>query len=296
MAPDRQSSVEHPYKLLTGCLTLRPDNLGVVFSVNALVDDHHVGGDSYSPTICEVLPCYISHPFGCGSKLSHQGTADFGPCCHLPGFHFGYLFLTHVDMGSMVTAPLSLARRSSAVASRSEGPSDLKSANGNITHRAKRARTQKHMPSSHPNPPHPNPPQPTPTPTIPTHSIHPTTHPLRAHSLTHSFTCRAVQSLHQSACLILAHCLHSQKLMAYVMDMCHFWTHMVVMFMLQRAMKVAANLEASYLRQMEREEHVCATQMRGFVAEKSTVQKVKPSAGFGGLRCSKVSQFGSRSP
>ncbi|CAJ1430208.1 unnamed protein product, partial [Effrenium voratum] len=26
---------------------------------------------------------------GRGSKLSHQGTAGFGPCCHLPGFLFG---------------------------------------------------------------------------------------------------------------------------------------------------------------------------------------------------------------
>ena len=33
--------------------------------------------------------------YGCGSTLNHQGTADFSPCFHLPGFHFGYLFLTH---------------------------------------------------------------------------------------------------------------------------------------------------------------------------------------------------------
>ena len=29
--------------------------------------------------------------YGHGSKLSHQGTAGFGPCFCLPGFHFGYL-------------------------------------------------------------------------------------------------------------------------------------------------------------------------------------------------------------
>ena len=34
-------------------------------------------------------------PFGYGSKLNHQGTAGLSPCFHLPGFHFGYLFLTH---------------------------------------------------------------------------------------------------------------------------------------------------------------------------------------------------------
>ena len=30
----------------------------------------------------------------CGSKLNHQGTTGFSPWFHLPGFHFGYLFLT----------------------------------------------------------------------------------------------------------------------------------------------------------------------------------------------------------
>ena len=33
--------------------------------------------------------------YGCGSILSHQGTAYFSPCVHLPGFHFGDLILTH---------------------------------------------------------------------------------------------------------------------------------------------------------------------------------------------------------
>ena len=32
---------------------------------------------------------------GCGSKLNHHGTTIFSLCVHLPGFHFGYLFLTH---------------------------------------------------------------------------------------------------------------------------------------------------------------------------------------------------------
>ena len=27
---------------------------------------------------------------GCGSKLNRRGYAGFGPCFHLPGFHFGY--------------------------------------------------------------------------------------------------------------------------------------------------------------------------------------------------------------
>ena len=35
---------------------------------------------------------------GCGSKLNHQRPAGFSPCLHLPGFRFGYLFLTHTHM------------------------------------------------------------------------------------------------------------------------------------------------------------------------------------------------------
>ena len=33
--------------------------------------------------------------FGCGSKLNRRGYAGFGPCFHLPGFHFGTGFLSH---------------------------------------------------------------------------------------------------------------------------------------------------------------------------------------------------------
>ena len=32
---------------------------------------------------------------GCGSKLTRRGYAGFGPCFHLPGFHFGTGFLSH---------------------------------------------------------------------------------------------------------------------------------------------------------------------------------------------------------
>ena len=31
-------------------------------------------------------------------KTKPQGIAGFGPCCHLPGFHFGCIFLTHSHM------------------------------------------------------------------------------------------------------------------------------------------------------------------------------------------------------
>ena len=36
---------------------------------------------------------------GYESKLNHQGTAGFSLCFDLPGFYFGYLFLTHTHMG-----------------------------------------------------------------------------------------------------------------------------------------------------------------------------------------------------
>ena len=31
-------------------------------------------------------------PYGCGSKLDHQGTTGVSPWFYLPGFHFGYPF------------------------------------------------------------------------------------------------------------------------------------------------------------------------------------------------------------
>ena len=41
-----------------------------------------------------------SPPVGYGSKLNHQGTVGFCLCFHLPGFYFGYLFLTQTLFGS----------------------------------------------------------------------------------------------------------------------------------------------------------------------------------------------------
>ena len=38
-----------------------------------------------------------------GSKLDHQGTAGFGPCFHLQGFHFGYICLTHSHIEKQIT-------------------------------------------------------------------------------------------------------------------------------------------------------------------------------------------------
>ena len=35
---------------------------------------------------------------GCGSKLNRRGYAGFGPCFHLPGFHFGTGFLSHSQL------------------------------------------------------------------------------------------------------------------------------------------------------------------------------------------------------
>ena len=42
----------------------------------------------------------VAPSHGCGSKLSQEGTAGFSLWFHLPGFHFGYLFLTHSHMAS----------------------------------------------------------------------------------------------------------------------------------------------------------------------------------------------------
>ena len=42
------------------------------------------------------LSSQLTAAHGCGSKLNHQGTPGFNPGFHLPGFHFGYPFLTHI--------------------------------------------------------------------------------------------------------------------------------------------------------------------------------------------------------
>ena len=46
--------------------------------------------------------------YGYGSKLTHHGTAGFGPWFHLLGFHLGYLFLTHSHISSRGLVPSSL--------------------------------------------------------------------------------------------------------------------------------------------------------------------------------------------
>ena len=49
------------------------------------------------------LPCSqgaAKRRSGCGSKLNSRGYAGFGPCFHLPGFHFGYVFLEPQPSGS----------------------------------------------------------------------------------------------------------------------------------------------------------------------------------------------------
>ena len=48
---------------------------------------------------CPCRTC-AAPPGGYGSKLSQ--TAGFGPCFHLPGFHRGYLFLTHSQLRKII--------------------------------------------------------------------------------------------------------------------------------------------------------------------------------------------------
>ena len=54
-------------------------------------------------------------PCGCGSKLTQQRTAGFSPWFHLPGFHFGYFFLTHshgiLAVGFLLVPPCHPNRR-----------------------------------------------------------------------------------------------------------------------------------------------------------------------------------------
>ena len=45
--------------------------------------------------ITRLLDSGCIQPLECGSKLNRRGYAGFGPCFHLPGFHFGTGFLSH---------------------------------------------------------------------------------------------------------------------------------------------------------------------------------------------------------
>ena len=55
----------------------------------------------------------VKGSYGCGSKLNRRGYAGFGPCFHLPGFHFGTGFLSHSHIGP--SCPLSLQKEGSLV-------------------------------------------------------------------------------------------------------------------------------------------------------------------------------------
>ena len=44
----------------------------------------------------------VSWSIGYGSKFTRSRCADFGPCFHLPGFHFGTGFLSHSQMAVVV--------------------------------------------------------------------------------------------------------------------------------------------------------------------------------------------------
>ena len=55
------------------------------------------GAEFYSGGLSD-LAVKLENPgsrIGYGSKSNHQGTTGFSQCFHLPGCHFGYLFLTH---------------------------------------------------------------------------------------------------------------------------------------------------------------------------------------------------------
>ena len=46
--------------------------------------------------------------YGCGLKLNRRRYAGFGPCFHLPGFHFDTGFLSHSHIGVLAFLPKAL--------------------------------------------------------------------------------------------------------------------------------------------------------------------------------------------
>ena len=57
-------------------------------------------------------------PFGCGSKLNHQGLRSFCPCFHLPGLHFGTGFLSHSHLRPSLAMEPPWQRRSPCAGAR----------------------------------------------------------------------------------------------------------------------------------------------------------------------------------
>ena len=66
--------------------------LGRVIPVPAV---EALGGSSAQVLACSLCLFLALLVFGCGSKLNNWGYASFSLWFHLPGFHFGYAFLTH---------------------------------------------------------------------------------------------------------------------------------------------------------------------------------------------------------
>ena len=58
--------------------------------------------------------------FGCGSKLKTRGYAGFGPCFHLPGFHFGTGFLSQPFEHSYASRCVTIERRAVGLTGRTQ--------------------------------------------------------------------------------------------------------------------------------------------------------------------------------
>ena len=91
-------------------LHLSESQAGVAFMNVALVNASRQRSPVQPMTALPLFGASNGH----GSKLNHQGTAGFGPCFHLPGFRFGYIFLTHSQITTGSRAPRPPARRARA--------------------------------------------------------------------------------------------------------------------------------------------------------------------------------------
>ena len=59
-----------------------------------------------------------------GSRVNQQGTAGFSPWFHLPVFHFGYPFLTHIHFGASASFMTTLVSSVRFLSQREAEPSD----------------------------------------------------------------------------------------------------------------------------------------------------------------------------
>ena len=104
-------------KLLYLCFSQRADNVFLtppmlwsdvdVYARKRQIDGEAGNAASWSKTVTVTSNRFVPTlvlPSACGSKLDYEGTADFSPWFHYPGFHFGPFTHSSLSLSSLVSS------------------------------------------------------------------------------------------------------------------------------------------------------------------------------------------------